>query len=168
MTADRIIAALRLQPHPEGGYYRETYRAPESIAAEALPPRFDARRTFSTAILYLLQADQFSALHRIRSDEVWHFHMGEPLEVVEISDAGQLSVTVLGHDLAGGAALQAVVQAGRWFGARLAEPRPGAFAVAGCTVAPGFDFDDFEVGGRNALIEAFPLHEAIITAMTRA
>ena len=94
--------------------------------------------------------------------------MGEPLEVVEISDAGQLSVTVLGHDLAGGAALQAVVQAGRWFGARLAEPRPGAFAVAGCTVAPGFDFDDFEVGGRNALIEAFPLHEAIITAMTRA
>ena len=168
MTGDQLIATLGLEPHREGGFFRETYRAAETIAAAALPPRFGGDRAFSTAIYFLLKAEQFSAFHRIRCDELWHFHMGEPLELVEITQDGRLTTTILGHDLANGARLQAVVPAGRWFGARLGEPRPDAFALLGCTVAPGFDFADFDLAGRDELLALFPQHEAIIQAMTRA
>lgn len=164
MTADEIISLLRLQPHPEGGFYRETYRSPEMIDAGALPGRFGGDRCFSTAISFLLRGAQISSLHRIASDELWHFYLGDPLEVVEISSDGVLTTTVLGP---GGATFQAVVPAGSWFGARLVEPRADAFALAGCTVAPGFEFSDFEIARRDDLAAGFPQHEAIIAAMTR-
>ncbi len=167
MTADLLIQSLRLAPHPEGGYYRETYRAAGSIACDALPDGFGGDRAFSTAIYYLLQAEQISTLHRIKSDELWHFHMGDPLEVIEITPDGTLTTTVLGHDVAAGNTLQSVVLAGRWFGARLAAPAGDAFALVGCTVAPGFDFADFEIADRDALLTVFPQHTEIITAMTR-
>ena len=167
MTADQLIKSLRLTPHPEGGFFRETYRAAETIARDALPNGFGGDRVFSTSIYYLLQARQISVLHRIRSDELWHFHMGDALEVIDITPDGALTTTVLGHDVADGNTLQSVVPAGHWFGARLARPAKDAFALVGCTVAPGFDFADFEMADRDAILNAFPQHQAIIKAMTR-
>ena len=162
------METLALQPHPEGGAYRETYRAAESVAIEALPQRFGGDRVFSTAIYFLLRGEEFSALHRIRSDELWHFYLGSTLEVVEITADGRLIVTRLGNDVAAGETPQAAVPAGHWFGARLAAPRqPDAFALVGCTVAPGFDFADFEMAGREALVGEYPQHEAVIREMTR-
>ncbi len=167
MTADQLIRLLRLAPHPEGGFFRETYRAQGTIARNALPNGFGGDRVFSTSIYYLLQAGQVSMLHRIKSDELWHFHMGDALEVIDITVDGALTTTVLGHDVADGNTLQSVVPAGRWFGARLARPAKDAFALVGCTVAPGFDFADFEIAHRDALLNAFGQHQAIIRAMTR-
>ena len=167
MTADQLIKSLRLAPHPEGGFFRETFRAEGTIARNALPNGFAGDRVFSTSIYYLLQAGQVSMLHRIKSDELWHFHMGDALEVIDITGDGALTTTILGHDVADGNTLQCVVPAGRWFGARLARPANDAFALVGCTVAPGFDFADFEIAHRNALLDAFGQHETIIRAMTR-
>jgi predicted cupin superfamily sugar epimerase len=167
LTADLLIEMLELLPHPEGGFYRETYRAPGTIAAAALPGRFGGARAFSTAIYFLLRGDQFSALHRLRCDELWHFYVGAPLEVIEITGGGRLVVTRLGPELGAGEVPQAVVPAGHWFGARLAEPRPDAFALVGCTVAPGFDFADFEMARRDDMLAAHPRHESLIRALTR-
>ncbi len=167
MTADQLIKSLRLAPHREGGFFRETYRAAGTIAGDALPNGFGGDRVFSTSIYYLLLAGQVSVLHRIRSDELWHFHMGDALEVIDIAGDGALTTTVLGHDVADGNALQCVVPAGRWFGARLASPRQeDAFALMSCTVAPGFDFADFELADRDELLNAFPQQDAIIKALT--
>ena len=105
-------------------------------------------------------------MHRIRSDELWHFHMGDALELIDITPDGTLTTTVLGHDVADGNTLQAVVPAGRWFGARLARPAKDAFVLMGCTVTPGFDFADFEIAHRDALLNAFPQHTTIIKALT--
>jgi predicted cupin superfamily sugar epimerase len=165
LTADLLIEALQLRPHPEGGFYRESYRAPESIAAGALPERFGGDRAFSTAIYFLLRGDQVSALHRLRCDELWHFYLGTALELVQITAEGRLAVTRLGPEIAAGEVPQAVVPAGHWFGARLAAPRLDAYALAGCTVAPGFDFADLEMARRDELIAAHPQHEAIIRAL---
>lgn len=167
LSADQIIERLALRPHPEGGFYRETYRAAGVIGAEAWPGRIDGDRAVSTAIYFLLHGKQFSALHRLRCDEVWHFYLGAALEVVEISTDGSLVVTRMGPDLLAGEELQSAVPAGHWFGARLAEPRPGAFALVGCTVAPGFDFADLEMGRRDQLMASFPQHEAAIRSLTR-
>src|SRR5690242_3893946 len=113
MEVSELIERLQLTPHPEGGYFRETYRAAESIGATALPRRFSGERSISTAIYFLLEAGQCSHLHRIRSDEVWHFYAGDPLDVVEIDAVGGLRTTRLGA----GAVYQHVVPAGVWFGA---------------------------------------------------
>ncbi|MHC4079964.1 MAG: cupin domain-containing protein [Planctomycetota bacterium] len=167
LTADLLIEMLELLPHPEGGFYRETYRAPGTIAAEALPGRFGGARAYSTAIYFLLRGDQFSALHRLRCDELWHFYLGAPLELIEITGGGRLVVTRLGPALTAGEVPQAAVPAGHWFGARLAERRPDAFALVGCTVAPGFDFADFEMARRDDMLAAHPRHESLIRALTR-
>ncbi len=166
MTADRLIKSLGLAPHPEGGFFREAYRAAGTITGNALPAGFAGDRAFSTSIYYLLRTDQVSTFHRIRSDELWHFYMGDALEVIDIAPDGVLTTTVLGHDVTGGDTLQSVVPAGRWFGARLSKPRPDAFALVGCTVAPGFDFADFEIAERDKLVAEFPEHAQVIKAMT--
>ena len=168
MTAQELIQSLQLAPHPEGGFFRETYRAAGSIACDALPNSFGGDRVFSTSIYYLLQAEQVSTLHRIKSDELWHFHMGDALEVIEITPDGTLTTTVLGHDVAAGNTLQSVVPAGRWFGARLATPATDAFALVGCTVAPGFDFADFRLNTAEELHCDFPAHREIIDAFFSA
>jgi predicted cupin superfamily sugar epimerase len=156
-TVDDLVRRLGLQPHPEGGWFRESYRASEAIAAAALPRRFGGTRSISTAIYFLLAAGQCSRLHRIQADEVWHFYTGDPLLVVEIDPAGQLKTTRLGGDPAAGAVYQHVVPAGCWFGATVAEG--GRFALVGCTVAPGFDFADFELADRATLLAEYPAHQ---------
>ena len=151
-TAQDLIDRLRLAPHPEGGYYRETYRAADGIRA----PGFDGPRSISTAIYYLLAAGDRSMLHRIKSDEAWHFYAGGPLLIVALSPDGVLTETRLGSDVARGEIPQHIVPAGHWFGACPAEG--SAYSLVGCTVAPGFDFADFEMSSRAALIAAFPQH----------
>jgi predicted cupin superfamily sugar epimerase len=167
LTADLIIERLVLRPHPEGGFYRETYRALDVIGAGALPGRIGGDRACSTAIYFLLHGSQFSALHRLRGDEVWHHYLGVAVEVVEISADGSLVMTRLGPDLLAGEVPQTAVPAGHWFGARLAEPRRGAFALMGCTVSPGFDFADLEMGRRDQLTAVYPQHAAAIRRLTR-
>jgi len=165
LTADYWIDRLQLQPHPEGGFYRQTYRAPLLIPQDALPSTFHGPRYASTAIYFLLAADDFSALHRLAADEVWHFYAGSPLLVHSIDPAGHHRVTTLGHNLDTGEQLQCVVPGGHWFGSCLEQP--GTYALVGCTVAPGFDFADFEMGVRAALLSQYPQHTHLILALTR-
>jgi len=154
------IRRLDLLPHPEGGYYRETYRASERIAKDHLPPRFGGERRLSTAIYFLLVGDQVSCLHRIKSDEVWHFYTGTPLDLFVIGDDGRLTTHRLGPD----GPFQALVPAGSWYGAA---PSDGTgWALLGGTVAPGFDFADFELGDRAVLLRAFPQHRALVERLT--
>jgi predicted cupin superfamily sugar epimerase len=164
MTADEWIARLRLVPHPEGGHYRESYRAAESVGAAALPARYGGARALATAIYYLLCRGEMSVLHRVRSDEMWHFYDGDPLGLSLLDDAGPRTI-VLGRDGARGEVPQAVVAAGTWFGA--AVESPGTFALVGCTVAPGFDFADLEIADRATLTRAHPAHAAFVERWTR-
>lgn len=161
---ENLVASLGLAPHPEGGFYRETYRAAEGIAQSALPSRFTGTRSHGTAIYYLLGAGDCSKLHRIKSDEIWHFYAGNPLLIVALSPVGELTVTTLGQDFSAGQVPQHVVPAGHWFGACPAEG--SAYALAGCTVSPGFDFADFELAARGDLLAAFPQHRAWIEKLT--
>jgi len=163
--AARWIERLALVPHPEGGYFRETYRAPESVAQSGLPARYDGARAFATAVYFLLPSTEFSALHRLRSDELWFFHAGSPLTIVVLDERGELQELALGCDLDAGERLQALVRRGAWFGARVA--RPDSYALVGCVVAPGFEFTDFELADREALIREFPRHRGVIERLTR-
>lgn len=166
MTASYWTDKLGLQPHPEGGHYRETYRCAEGVAGAHLPERFAGDRCFGTAIYFLLEGRQFSALHRIGSDELWHYYTGNSgLTVSMIAPDGELIEARLGQDSEAGEQFQAMVPSGSWFGARLC--RADGFALVGCTVAPGFDFADFELGERAALTRQFPQHRAAIEALTR-
>ncbi|AFY62318.1 cupin domain-containing protein [Synechococcus sp. PCC 6312] len=165
ITAETWITGLGLEPHPEGGYFRETYRATGIIPGQALPPNFaGGDRNYGTAIYFLLQSGQFSALHRIQADEVWHFYAGSGLTVVVISPEGERTDLHLGADIDQGQQFQAWVPAGAWFGAYVNEPE--SYSLVGCTVAPGFDFRDFEMGERNKLLAAFPHHQDLITCLT--
>jgi predicted cupin superfamily sugar epimerase len=159
------IDTLKLQPHPEGGYFRETYRSPVAISQSALPSSFAGDRSASTAIYFLLQGQDFSAFHRIASDEMWHFYAGDPLSVHAIDSGGQSVEIKLGPNPEEGEVFQAVVPAGSWFGSCLA--RPDTFALLGCTVAPGFDFADFEMAERSALLAEYPQHATLIRRLTR-
>ena len=160
MSAADWIRILNLVPHPEGGFYREVYRSAESIPKRALPPRYGGPRAFSTSIYFLLRSGQVSRFHRLKSDEVWHFYAGSPLFVHAITDKRSLRLIRMGRDPRKGEVLQAVVPAGSWFGAEVALRR--AYSLVGCTLAPGFDFADFELGRRGDLLARFPRHRAII------
>ena len=164
-TAAYWIERLHLARHPEGGWFRETYRASEAIPEAGLPTRFQGERAFSTAILFLLERDDCSALHRLKSDEMWHFYDGSPLTVHLVAPDGQHRPVLLGRDPERGEQFQAVAPAGYWFGAEMAGA--GDFALVGCTVAPGFDFSDFEMADRSDLAERFPQYEALIRRLTR-
>ncbi len=154
-----------MQPHPEGGFFREMYRSEEWVLQPALPARFSGNRTFSTAIYFLLESHHFSALHRIQSDEVWHFYAGGPLEVFVFDEAGQLEIIRLGNNPDAGEVFQAVVPAGRWFASR---PAAGtAYALVGCTVAPGFDFADFELATAETNISTHPEYQHLIQSLIR-
>jgi len=163
-TAQDWIDRLHLQPHPEGGYFRETYRAPLILPPSALPVH-GGDRAASTAIYFLLEGDQFSAFHRIRSDELWHFYAGSTLIVHVITPDGEYRQIRLGSSADQGEHFQAVVPAGCWFGSSLFDPNK--YALVGCTVAPGFDFADFEMANREELIVQYPQHRAIIQRLTR-
>lgn len=159
-TAAGWIRDLRLLPHPEGGFFRETYRCAETLPRAALPARFTGDRDCSTAIYYLLCHPQVSRFHRIRSDEVWHHYDGDGL-LIHALGPGASPYRCLHLDRAGeGFEPQAVVFAGCWFAAEVA--RPGGWALAGCTVAPGFNFDDFEMAEPERLISGYPDRAALI------
>ncbi len=159
------IEKLGLERHPEGGYYRETYRSEGIIPESALPDDRKGPRCFSTAIYFLLEGHDFSAFHRIRSDEIWHFHAGSTLLIHVIDPQGTYHLIKLGCNPEDGETFQAVVSAGCWFGAEPADER--SFGLVGCTVAPGFDYRDFEMAERTELLDKFPLHSAIINRLTR-
>jgi predicted cupin superfamily sugar epimerase len=163
-VARELIDRLELLPHPEGGYYRETYRSKGVIAQSALTD-FDGERNFSTAIYFMLTSRSFSALHRIRQDEVWHFYTGSPLHVHVIDANGKYRKNLVGINISNGEVPQLVVKAGDWFGATVAVKN--SFALVGCTVAPGFDFRDFEMGTREQLNALFPQHAEVIGRLTR-
>jgi predicted cupin superfamily sugar epimerase len=159
--AASAISALGLAPHPEGGFYRETFRAPLAVDAP------QGRRSASTAIYFLLPGGAFSALHRVRSDEVWHHYDGDPLELHTLDDAGRHEKVVLGRDIAGGQRPQHVVAAGVY---QAVVARGDRYALGGCTVAPGFDFADFEMPSREALLATFarfPGVREVIARLTR-
>ncbi|PLX99860.1 MAG: hypothetical protein C0624_13100 [Desulfuromonas sp.] len=160
-----LVARLELEPHPEGGWYREVYRAVESITASALPTRYSGERVFATSIYFLLTSESFSSLHRIASDEQWHYHLGSPLTVHQITPCGDYQPLLLGPDLVQGHRFQAVVPHDNWFGATVEEP--GGYALVGCTVSPGFDFADFELANRSQLLKQFPQHAELIKRLTR-
>lgn len=154
MNAQHFIKTLNLLPHPEGGYYKETYRSAESI------PLKHGKRNHSTAIYFLIEHNNFSAFHKIKSDELWHFYAGDVLEVIEITNSGELKITELGPGN-----FQYCVPAENWFGSRVKQG--GSFSLVGCTVAPGFDFADFEMAKREDLIKEHPDYEKIIKELTR-
>ena len=165
VKAREWVDRLDLLPHPEGGYYREVYRATEDIPHQALPARFTADRAFSTAIYFLLTRDNLSALHRIHQDEVWHHYDGDTLTIHVIDGAGYYRSISLGKDRSTSALPQATVVAGALFGASVESP--GEYALVGCTVAPGFDFADFQLPTQAELLADYPHHEAIIRRLGR-
>lgn len=164
MDAAFWIEKLGLIAHPEGGYFKETYRSDGEIEKEALPERYTGNRSFSTAIYFLLKGNEFSAFHRIASDEIWHFYAGSSVTIHMILPDGKLKQVIVGPDIEKGECFQGIIPAGAWFGARVNEP--DNFTLVGCTVAPGFDFADFELGKEKELKELFPQHTELIKAMS--
>jgi len=166
-NAEHIIKILKLEKHPEGGYFRETYRSDEHIPLISLPDRFKKEHSFSTAIYFMLKRGEFSALHKIRSDEIWHFYSGASITVHIIDREGNYTTETIGTDLENGEMPQCVVPAGSIFGATIPEISDFDYSLVGCTVAPGFDFEDFHLFSREDLLKLFPQHSEIISKLTR-
>ena len=165
ICAQQLIELYNLQPHPEGGWYKETYQSKEQIDADSLPERFGGSRAFSTAIYFLLEQGNFSAFHRIKSDECWHFYAGDPLVVYVLQQDGTLDEIMLGNDITNGQLFQYVVPANCWFASRPATD--SKFCFVGCTVAPGFDFVDFEMTDAAVLSALYPQHQTAIQELCR-
>ncbi len=161
----QLIDFHQLLPHPEGGFYKETYRSKESISGNALPERFGDHRSCSTAIYFLLERGDFSAFHKIKSDECWHFYDGKTLLIHVLHEDGYLETVKLGNNFLQGEIFQFIVPANCWFAS---EPDSATeFSFVGCTVAPGFDFSDFELASSSKLLMLFPQHENIIKRLCR-
>lgn len=165
-SAEYWIRTLSLQPHPEGGCFRETWRSAEHVTADGLPGRFAGPRSLGTSIYYLLRSGERSDLHRLRADEVWHFHDGGGLRLQLITPAGEHVELKLGLDAAAGETPQVVVPNGSWFAA---EPAPGTeWVLVGCSVAPGFEYGDFEMGDREDLLARHPRHHELVSRFTKS
>ncbi len=160
---EKLISKLGLIPHPEGGYYKETYRSESETEVIYDGLVGQNVRNYSTCIYYLLTDDTFSAFHRIRQDEIWHFYSGNPIHLYTISPEGEYKEIFVGSDIENDEVPQYVVPAGFWFAARVEKD----FALAGCTVSPGFDFSDFELANRDELMSKFPHCKEIILSLTR-
>jgi hypothetical protein len=165
LTAREIAELLDLEPHPEGGFYREIYRSDESLPADALPHRYEGERCPGTAIYYLLTPDTFSALHRLAGDEVFHFYLGGAVTMLLLHAGGSSETRQLGTDLAAGERPVSTVPRNTWFGLFLNEG--SEYALLGTTVAPGFEFEDFELGDRVELVEQYPERAHLIRRLTR-
>lgn len=163
-SAEYWIENLGLIAHPEGGFYKETYRSTENIPKEGLPSRFSDKRNFSTSIYFLLRSQDRSLFHRIKSDELWHFHQGSSLTPYVLQE-GNLQLEKLGTNPDAGESLQIIIPANCWFGAHVNEEN--SFVLAGCTVAPGFDFNDFEMAAREDLLRAHPTYQKEIIKLTK-
>ena len=165
MNAEYLVHRLEMTPHPEGGYYKETYRSKGVIPHASLDKNFTGDRHYSTAIYFLLQQGDYSAFHRIKSDECWHFYEGGTLLIHVIEKDGTYSCTKLGRQLHENELYQFVVPAGAWFAS---EPAPGSeFSLVGCTVAPGFDFADFEMAEKQKMVNQFPDQKLLLQRLCR-
>jgi predicted cupin superfamily sugar epimerase len=162
---EQLIHHLHLQPHPEGGFYREVYRSEERIPSSALAAKYTGERNVCTSIYFMLTAAAFSAFHRIQQDEIWHFYQGAPIHLHILSPEGKHTLVKVGHDFEAGEVPQVVVPAQHWFAAAVA--LENSFSLVGCTVAPGFDFADFELADRATLTKTFPQHHRLIENFTR-
>jgi predicted cupin superfamily sugar epimerase len=166
LTADQIITLLNLKPHPkEGGYFVETYRSLEALSEKTLPNRYQGFRSFGTAIYYLLTPETLSAMHRLQSDEIFHFYLGDPIEMLQLFPDGSGRIIILGPDILNGMQPQVVISRGIWQGARLL--RGGKFALLGTTVSPGFEWVDYESGRRDDLVKSYPPFRDLIIALTK-
>ncbi len=165
MTAEELNKLLKLAPLPmEGGYFSETYRAEQVISADALPG-YDGPRRVCTAIYYLLEPGEFSEMHRVKSDEIFHFYYGDPVEMLQLWPDGSVKTVMIGTDFASGIRPQVVVPHGVWQGCRLAVG--GRVALMGCTVSPGFEYADYESGKREELVRGWPGARERIAEFTR-
>jgi predicted cupin superfamily sugar epimerase len=162
--AEYYITKLGLTKHPEGGWFKEIYRSDETILREHLPERFKGERAYSTSIYFLLTSGSFSAFHRISSDELWHFYAGSSVTIYMIDDSGKYSELKVGSNLESGEVFQCVIPKGVWFAASV--NAADSYSLVGCTVAPGFHFDDFELGNREKMILAYPQHKELIKQLT--
>ncbi|MFV1884180.1 MAG: cupin domain-containing protein [Balneola sp.] len=160
-----LVEKLDLQEHVEGGFYKETYRSEGIIKKGSTPEDFTGDRNFSTGIYFLLTSDNFSAFHRIKQDEMWHFYEGSPLTIHMIDESGDYSFQRLGLDLENLERPQFTVPKNTWFASEVEDPN--TYCLTGCTVSPGFDFEDFELAERKSLIQAFPEHKEVIHRLTR-
>jgi len=163
---EEIIDKLKLLPHPEGGFFRETYRSQGSIPETVLGDSYSGGRNYATGIYFLITSGNFSAFHKIHQDEMWHYYKGAAMNLHMISPDGTYSLKKLGNDLASGEIPQYTVSGGYWFASEVSIDN--SFSLMGCTVAPGFDFDDFEMPSRSELIGWFPQHSTIINQLTRS
>jgi len=161
--AEKIIRALSLKKHPEGGYFSEIYRSPEKISS--LPERFERGHSLYTSIYFLLQENDYSAFHILKSDEIWHFYEGTVLDIHIIRKDGSLETVSLGRDITKGERYQYLVESGQYFAAEVRDK--SSFALVGCTVSPGFEYEDFDMPGREELIKKYPLHSDIIIRLSR-
>ncbi len=163
LTSKEIINTLELTPHPEGGYFKEIYRSKGVIKNDSLDFLTYGSRNYSTAIYFLLDKVDYSAFHRIKQDEIWHFYLGSTLLLHTINKVGDYKRIRIGNNIKKGEVLQYVVPADTWFASEI--ENKAEFALCGCTVSPGFDFNDFEMPEKNQLLELFPLHEEIINRL---
>lgn len=160
-----LVTSLNLLPHPEGGFYKEVYRSKNTISKSALENRFSGERSYCTSIYFLLTSANFSGFHKIKQDEIWNFYEGSPLLVHVIDKEGIYTCHEIGMDVSVGLSPQLVVPAGSWFASSV--KNDNSYTFVGCTVAPGFDFEDFELAERSQLIKEYPQHKDIITKLTR-
>ncbi|SDG73913.1 cupin domain-containing protein [Psychroflexus sediminis] len=165
LTQKQLIEKLDLEKHPEGGYFKETYRSDLSISKNELPSEFESERSVCTCIYFMLTANAFSAFHKVNQDEAWHFYLGQRISLHMISPEGDYSNIKIGSDFSAGETPQFVVPAQHWFAAEIDHPE--GFALVGCTVAPGFDFKDFKLAERQQLQQKFPKHSELILRLTR-
>ncbi|MBK3517175.1 cupin domain-containing protein [Carboxylicivirga marina] len=163
---ESIIKALNLSPHPEGGYFKETYRSVGEIKEESLGAEYKGSRNYSTCIYFLLTSDSFSVFHRIKQDEIWHFYDGSPIRLHVITPEGHYSNHIIGADVLAGELPQFVVAGGCWFAAEV--PDEEAYSLVGCTVSPGFSFEDFDLRPRKELITLFPHQKEVICKLTHS
>ncbi|MFM7710948.1 MAG: cupin domain-containing protein [Ferruginibacter sp.] len=164
-TASYFKEHYQMQAHPEGGWYRETYRSADCIRLVDQADHFPNNRNYATAIYFLLEHGQYSAFHKIKSDECWHFYAGDPLDVLMLDQSNGLTITKLGPHAEAGEVFQFVVPANTWFASR---PSAGSsFSFVGCTVSPGFDFADFELADASSLTAVYPEHAATIHSLCR-
>ena len=155
------INKLGLIPHPEGGYYKETYKSNEFIGMEGLPERFQSPRAFLTSIYYLLENSDFSRFHRLKSDEIWYYHAGNPVKAHIIPENGNYIEKMLGPNPEKNQAFQLIIPQKSWFAVNVI-PGNYNFALLGCAVAPGFEFEDFELARQGELLKKYPEHSEII------
>ena len=165
LRKEELIEKLQLEKHPEGGYFKETYRSEILLPKSVLPSEFTSSRNASTCIYFMLTSDEFSAFHKVNQDEAWHFYLGETITLHMISPEGEYSQVSIGNDFGQNETPQFVVTAQHWFAAEI--KTEDSFALVGCTVAPGFDFDDFELAEQQELQQIFLQHKEIIQRLTR-